>query len=128
VDPAATVFIAAWLQLGNEVLSRLGTGVGPSANVSEIQLWPEHFDLAIEIGEEREGRRASYGASPGDHAHPQPYVYVSAWSEIDRSNPYWNDHHFNGASLGYREVMASADPVETSLQFMLAGYRVLHPG
>jgi hypothetical protein len=98
----------------------------PGDEVSETQIWPEHFDVAIEMGDEASGQRASYGASPGDAAHPEPYVYVSAWGEIDRRNGYWNDHAFNGASLGFDRLLEEADPVTTALVFLLDGHRILH--
>ena len=37
---------------------------------TDAQLWPEHFDLAIELGDEDAGTRANYGASPGDDDDP----------------------------------------------------------
>ena len=95
-------------------------------DVSEVQLWPEHFDPAIEMGRQDRGRRASYGGSPGDPAHPHPYLYVSAWGDIDRSNAYWNDDAFNGSSLGYAELARAEDPVQTALDFLLRGYGILH--
>ncbi|MBW3667500.1 MAG: hypothetical protein KY394_07900, partial [Actinobacteria bacterium] len=94
----------------------------------EVQLWPEHFDAATEMGDQEAGERASYGASPGDEDHPEPYIYVSAWGEIDRSDPYWNDEAFNGASLSYGELAEADDPVEKGLEFLLAGYRILTNG
>jgi hypothetical protein len=124
VDRDAALFIADWFRLGDRVLEELRTR--SDDEVSETQLWPEHFDVAVESGAEQEGRRASYGFSPGDHAHAEPYAYVSAWGGIDRSDPYWNDDNFNGASLGHREVAASQDPVDAALDFMFAGYRALH--
>ena len=47
---------------------------------SEANLWPEHFDLAIEAGSEKDGSRANYGFSPGDAEHEEPYLYVGPWS------------------------------------------------
>jgi hypothetical protein len=118
--------MAAWFEFGSELLNRLrGYGTGDD-DVSEVQIWPEHFDAATELGAEARGRRASYGASPGDAAHPEPYVYVSAWGEIDRSNRYWNDSAFNGASLGYGLLADEVDPVTTALVFLLEGHRILH--
>ena len=48
----------------------------PTQPSSSSQLWPEHFDLACEIGDADAGTRANYGASPGDAAIPEPYLYV----------------------------------------------------
>ncbi|HLF42807.1 MAG TPA: hypothetical protein VJA46_04670 [Acidimicrobiia bacterium] len=118
--------VADWFEFGHQALGRLrGYGLLDD-DVSEVQIWPEHFDAAIEMGAEGRGQRASYGASPGDVAHPEPYVYVSAWGTIDRSNRYWNDRAFNGASLDYRLLLESADPVTTALVFFLEGHRILH--
>jgi hypothetical protein len=35
-----------------------------------IQLWPSHFDIALELGDEAGGGRANYGFSPCDDEHP----------------------------------------------------------
>jgi hypothetical protein len=77
------------------------------------------------MGNEGQGRRASYGASPGDGSHDEPYLYVAAWGDVDRSNEYWNDQSFNGASLGVSALSSSMDPVETALEFLLRGFRIL---
>lgn len=126
IDPAATHAIGQWFAYAWIVLEELRSHGTPDDDVSEVQLWPEHFDAATEIGNNERGQRASYGASPGDGAHPEPYVYVAAWSEIDRSNPYWNDETFNGASISYKELKESDDPVDAAVEFLLEGYRILH--
>ncbi|MGI9610692.1 MAG: hypothetical protein ACR2NL_10415, partial [Acidimicrobiia bacterium] len=97
-------------------------------DVSEVQLWPEHFDPATELGDSDRGQRASYGASPGDAAHPEPYLYVASWSEIDRSNPYWNDSAFNGSSFSYSDLLVASDPFEKAIEFYLEGYGALRSG
>src|SRR5271165_855505 len=58
-----------------EALRAAHAGLDPS----RVQLWPEHFDVSLELGSEQEGRRAGYGASPGDEQHPEPYLYVAPW-------------------------------------------------
>jgi len=121
IDPEVTAAIGDWFGFAASVLEearRTPKGV----EVSRVQLWPEHFDLAFEMGAYDEGRRASYGASPGDDAHPEPYLYVAAWGEIDRSDPYWNDATFSGASLSYRELLAAEDQRETALAFLRLGH------
>lgn len=128
VDPVAAHVIGEWFAFAWVVLEELRGHGRAGDDVSEVQLWPEHFDAAIEMGDNEKGLRASYGASPGDAAHPEPYVYVAAWSEIDRANPYWNDESFNGASLSYDELLNSDDPVRAAIDFLLEGYRILHAG
>ncbi len=126
VNPADTLAIGEWLAFGFEVLNRLRETGNEEDDVSEAQIWPEHFDGATELGNPDEGQRASYGVSPGDGAHPEPYIYVAAWGEIDRADSYWNDEAFNGASLSYSELAGSADPRQAALDFFVTGYRILH--
>jgi hypothetical protein len=125
VDPESARVLAHWFVYGFELLNRLRSHADSGDDASEPQLWPEHFDAAIEMGSEEEGRRASYGASPGDRDHSQPYLYVSAWGEIDRSNRYWNDEAFNGSSFPYPRLVEADDSVEAGVDFLIAGYRIL---
>jgi hypothetical protein len=126
VEETPALALGEWFAFGFEVLERLrGEGSGDD-EVSEVQLWPEHFDPAIEMGSESGGHRASYGASPGDRAHIEPYLYVSAWGEIDRVNPYWNDRNFNGASLPFVTLLEAEDQERVAHEFFMEGYRILH--
>lgn len=125
VDEDAARSLGDWFGFGFDVLETLRSYGSPDDDVSTVQLWPEHFDPAIEMGREEAGLRASYGLSPGDPAHDDPYVYVAAWGEIDRSNDYWNDEAFNGSSLEYAELVASPDPAKKALDFLLEGHRIL---
>ncbi len=128
VDAEASRALGEWFAFGTDVLNALRAQGTEQDDISEVQLWPEHFDPATELGDYEKGQRASFGASPGDANHPVPYLYVAAWSEIDRANPYWNDRHFNGASLGYDELAKADDPAGRGLDFLLRGYRSLHGG
>jgi hypothetical protein len=122
VDPSVTDVIGDWFGFATSVLEQARRTPG-AAEVSRVQLWPEHFDPAFEMG--AGNGRASYGASPGDDAHPEPYLYVAAWGSIDRSDPYWNDAAFNGASLSYQEILVANDQRATALGFLHAGYERL---
>lgn len=126
VDDNAARAVGDWFAFGFELLEKLATHAVEDDDVSTVQLWPEHFDAAVEMGSETGGKRASFGASPGDREHPEPYLYVAAWGEIDRSDGFWNDTAFNGSSLGHAELLAAQDPVELGLDFLLRGYGVLH--
>jgi hypothetical protein len=126
LDVAGVQAVADWFEFGYELLERLRRYALPDDEVTEIQIWPEHFDAATEMGSEQRGQRASFGASTGDATHPEPYVYVSAWGKIYRSNRYWNDEAFNGASLSYESLLDEVDPVTTALVFLLEGHRILH--
>lgn len=126
VDDEVARFLGQWFNYGTEVLERLRSQGNEDDDVSEVQLWPEHFDPACELGDPDAGQRASFGASPGDSDHPEPYLYVSPWGDIDRSDEYWNDVAFGGSSLGYSKLVKTRDPVEKGLDFLLRGYRLLH--
>ena len=71
------------------------------ASAAPIHLWPEHFDLATELGDEAAGRRATYGVSPGDDAHPEPYVYVAPWQAP--SGAGWDATSFTGAEQPFED-------------------------
>jgi hypothetical protein len=124
VDPAAAAALAAAYALGQEVLERLVAEAGEGDAPTGPTLWPEHFDLAIEMGEEKAGRRANYGLSPGDADHPEPYFYVGPW-RAPPSDDLWNARGFPGAELGYAELAACSDPVALALEFCLARKRAL---
>lgn len=125
VDDVAARALGQWFHFGFVVLEELRSRGGAEAEPSEVQLWPEHFDPATELGSQEAGKRASYGASPGDGDHAEPYLYVAPWGEVDREDAYWNDEAFGGASLGYPELMHADDPAETAVSFLLEGYRII---
>jgi len=121
VDPVVTAAIGDWFGFATSVLEEARRTPG-AEEVGRVQLWPEHFDSAFEMGSPDRGRRAGYGASPGDDAHSEPYLYVAAWGEIDRSDPYWNDPTFNGAGLSYRDLLVADDQRGAALAFFRQGY------
>ncbi|MGI9610268.1 MAG: hypothetical protein ACR2NL_08225 [Acidimicrobiia bacterium] len=90
-----------------------------SVDPSRPQLWPGHFDPAIEVGDE--DHRGSYGASPGDQSIDEPYLYVSAWwpdrLDLDTSDPMWNAPSFTGAILPLSEFRTGEDPVQVAIEF-----------
>ncbi|HEX7097324.1 MAG TPA: hypothetical protein VF183_15665 [Acidimicrobiales bacterium] len=122
VDEATVAFLDAWFGFGPSVLEQLRVDL--PHDTSLVQLWPEHFDVAVELGHEPD-RRATHGFSPGDAHHPEPYVYVSAWSPVDRRNPFWNDTAFNGASLSFADLASAGDQRARALEFLHAGYDAL---
>lgn len=122
IDPAAAAALADWFAFGTIVLAELLVH-HPDLDPVPIRLWPEHFDVATELGAEGEGQRANYGASPGDEEHPEPYIYVGPWDQ-SVAGDLWNAKSFTGAELGYLDLLATDDQVGTALQFMEA--RVLN--
>jgi hypothetical protein len=124
VDPAAAAALAGAYALGQEALERLVAGAGEEDAPTAPTLWPEHFDIAIEMGAEAGGRRANYGLSPGDEDHEQPYFYVGPWTARPEGG-LWNATGFPGAELSYEELAATADPVAAAVEFSLARKRTL---
>lgn len=108
LDAGAVREVMDWFALGNDALEQLRDTLDGD-DVSEIQLWPEHFDVALTAD------RVNYGASPGDGAHDEPYVYVGPWEP--HVSPFWNEPF--GASLSRPRV----PDVATALQFFLEGRR-----
>jgi hypothetical protein len=128
LDPAAAQLLADWFGFGTAILEQLRHDVA-DGSPGRVHLWPEHFDVAIEAGDEAAGGRASIGASPGDQDHPEPYLYVSPWNR--RSGGFWKDSAFGGASLSLRELVAAGDgPAQRSmaLAFFRRGYTELADG
>ncbi len=126
VDPFVTRALGEWYRFGWSSLERLSSRATLEDDASGVQLWPEHLDAAAELGNSGEGRRASFGVSPGDDGHPDPYIYVAAWGDVDRSNPYWNDESFNGSSLSLDDLRSQPDPESAAVDFFMAGYQILH--
>jgi hypothetical protein len=91
---------------------------------SPVQLWPEHFDIALEIGRDSKGERANYGASPGDPDHAEPYLYVGPWS-AEPEGSLWNATGFTGAELGYSELLGEPDQRRAAIDFLLERHRAL---
>jgi hypothetical protein len=101
VDAEAAERLADWYAFGEAILRELG---------GEPILWPEHFDIAIELGE------VNYGFSPGDADHAEPYAYVGPWT-APPAGPLWNATGFPGAELSYAELLAAPDQRAAALEF-----------
>jgi hypothetical protein len=125
IEPGVARALDAWQEFARVALEEARRLGAPGDDVTELQLWPEHFDQAFEMGSQAEGRRASYGASPGDDQHPEPYLYVAPWLRAERNDPYWNDPAFSGASLPYAELLTSRDPVGLAHGFFARGFSLL---
>ena len=119
VDADASHFLGDWYGFTASVLEELRAGA-TDREPSRVQLWPEHFDLATELGAEDAQERAGYGGSPGDELHPEPYLYVVPWTPERADGDLWNSTAFNGAELSYQELLAAEDQRETALDFFRA--------
>jgi hypothetical protein len=119
IDPQASRALAGWYGFGADVLGYLVAVAGAEDEPTPPILWPEHFDIAIELGSEEHGARANYGLSPGDESHHEPYLYVGPWT-AHVSGELWGASGFNGAELGYAELLAAGDQRGTAIEFFEA--------
>ena len=119
VDIEASVWLGEWFGFAASVLQQLRVeSPEEELEVSRVQLWPEHFDMAVELGSEQQGRRATYGLSPGDEQHEEPYVYVSPWEGVPDDARLWNARGFRGAQLSCGELLAAKSQREAALSFL----------
>ncbi len=121
LDPTLLHGILTWYRIGAEALDRIlpRTG-GPSV----VQLWPEHFDVGFD-GSTGSGR-ANFGASPGDGAYAEPYLYVGPWETARPGDAaYWNADFGAVATRSDLGEDLGADPVGSVVAFFEQGLRQL---
>jgi hypothetical protein len=105
VQPESARVLADWYAEGAVVLSELRIHLAPSGEVSDAQIWPEHFDLASEVSVN--GREmATVGFSPGDSFCEAPYMYVSP------RQPHGPDLVWNAPFGAYRRADQIAAPLD----------------
>ena len=126
VDAAAASALGDFYGFACSVLEQLRADES-DGDPSLVQLWPEHFDIAFELGSESAGQRANFGASPGDDDHDEPYLYVGPWT-AKVSGELWNATGFSGAELRYSELVGATDQRRAALDFMRERYRTLQRG
>jgi hypothetical protein len=119
VDAAAAAFLGEWYGFAASVLEELRASAGDAVDPSRVQLWPEHFDLAVELGREDASARAAYGCSPGDEANDEPYLYVAPWV-APPAGELWNATSFTGAWMPFAELLAAGDQRAAALAFFAA--------
>jgi hypothetical protein len=117
LDAAAARFLGDWFGFGTLVIAELRARAADGHDASNLNLWPEHFDVAAELGSEPAGERAAYGASPGDEEHPEPYLYVAPWTAHPEGE-LWNATAFAGAELTYGELLEAGDQVAAAVSFL----------
>jgi len=116
VDASSSLALGAFYGFADALLFELVDEAGDGDAATPPRLWPEHFDIAIELGSEDAGAHANYGASPGDENHDEPYLYVGPWT-AEVSGELWNARGFSGAELTYSELLATADPGAAAIDF-----------
>jgi hypothetical protein len=116
VDRAAALALGEWFAFATAVLDALRADAEPQEEATIVRIWPEHFDAAIDAGDGGAGRRATYGASPGDRHHAEPYLYASPWA--GRIDAFFDDPGFRGAARTHSQLAAAADPERAAIEFL----------
>lgn len=113
VEAVASLVLGQWYAFGQQVLEDLLArwSAGP---VSEAQVWPEHFDLAVTVQLD-DARKVNVGFSPGDSFSAEPYAYVGPQDTAGLSDPYWNAPF--GAFVPYGGLTSE----DAALAFVLDG-------
>lgn len=123
VDATAAAALAEWYALTATALDRAVAELGATSSPTMVQLWPEHFDAAIDVASLPD-RRANLGGSPGDGFDDSPYLYVGPWTDHRPGDQqFWNAPF--GATLAYHELVGRGDPVAIATEFFVRGVRQL---
>jgi len=125
IDPFAARFIGEFLGFATNVLEQLRADVPADYEPSRLELWPNTFDLMVEVGMEHAGRRAAFGASLGDRHHDDPYLFVTPL-DVRPTGELWQADTFSGAELTYRELRAAPDQRACALDFLRSRVEALH--
>jgi hypothetical protein len=119
LDLGAAEDVLGWLGVGAVALDRLLTD---TKTPSVVQLWPEHFDVAVDVA--ATAGRVNLGASPGDSYHAGPYLYVAPWgAERPGDADYWNAPF--GSTLGRDDLLRASEPIDAAVAFLRRGLDLL---
>jgi hypothetical protein len=121
VDPAAARALGAWYAFATAALETVRSAAAAAEDASIVLIWPEHFDAAVDVGDEASGRRGTYGASPGDGHHAEPYIYASPWA--GRVDAFFADPSFRGAARTLSQLAVTADPGAAAAGFLAEARR-----
>jgi hypothetical protein len=123
---ASAALLGDAYDVGARALDQVVAAAPAWASPSVAQVWPEHFDLAIDLAFDSgapAARRVNLGESPGDSYHAGPYLYVGPWTpERPGDESFWNASF--GALLGF-EDLADADAVSAAVRFFRRGLDLL---
>jgi hypothetical protein len=125
VDPDAAAFIDDFLGFATLVLEQLRADVPHDYEPSRVELWPDTFDLTVEIGLEHAGRRAAFGACLGGNDHVEPYLFVTPL-DVRPTGDLWLASTFSGAELSYSDLRKAPDQRAAALDFVRSRVEALH--
>ena len=119
LDLADARRLTDWHSVGCAALDMVLPTLGSQAEPATVQIWPEHFDVATNVGLPN-GERVNLGFSPGDGYEPEPYAYVGPWSDERRGDPgFWNAPF--GAILRERDLPAGPHRLRACAGFLKVG-------
>ena len=102
-DAASAWFFGDWFGFGASVLEELRAAAPVADEPGLVQLWPEHFDLSVDFGND------------------DAYVYISPWKQ--QSGSFWNEGSF--ASLSLADFADAPDQRRAALDFFARGRALL---
>jgi hypothetical protein len=105
VDPAAVAALADEYGFAANVLETLRAELPAAAQAGRVQLWPEHFDMGLDLRSVSAGEEIVAGVSPGDEHYAEPYVYVVGTELV---------------VLEYPALLAADDQRAAALEFLRA--------
>jgi hypothetical protein len=105
VDSESAAALADVYGFGTNVLETLRAGLPASSRAGRVQLWPEHFDVGLDLHRSRSGEAIVAGMSPGDEHYAEPYVYVVGTTLV---------------VLEYGALLAARDQRAAALEFLRA--------
>jgi hypothetical protein len=114
IDRDAALALSDWYALAAALLQDLRAAHLDQPS-TELQIWPEHFDLACELGQDGTEGRANYGASPGDDSIGEPYLYVGPHEPARRTGVFTRCPF--GAAITYSELRQAAEAGAAGRQF-----------
>jgi hypothetical protein len=116
---AAFEELSAWYFNSDLVLRELQS---TTPNVTDVQCWPHHFDIAVLVfleedqGDPEKRRSVGIGLSPGDGSYAEPYWYANPWPRpgTDALPPLqgagrWHTEGWLGAVLTGTDLVAAGD-------------------
>jgi hypothetical protein len=131
---------AAWWRsvlVATSVFERFGAE--QREEISPVQLWPHHFDLALAwfsgrrvpgvdpADAEHADEQIGFGYSPGDATIPEPYFYAGAYPAPDGldggelpQGARWQCEGYTGAALPYAAIAGREDGEDILLEFLRA--------
>jgi len=103
---------------------------GDEPAMSEIVIWPHHFDIAALISLPAAGKTIGLGLSPGDANYDEPYFYVSPYPYPEAARlatldgpGRWHTTGFTAAVLPASDLVGTADQASTVRAFLSQAVR-----